>query len=47
MPDEKLIPSILYTTEGEESKKKTEEELNCEDPEKSLAEEIIKKNTSA
>ena len=44
MPEEKLTPSILYTTEAEESKKKTDEELNVPDPEKLEAEEIIKKN---
>lgn len=44
MSDEKLTPSILYTTEAEESKEKTEAELNVPDPEKSEAEEIIKKN---
>ena len=45
MPDEKLTPSILYTTEAEESKKKTEEELNTPDPEKEDAENIIHANT--
>ena len=44
MPDEKLTPSILYTTEAEESKKKTEEELNTPDPEKVDAENIIQAN---
>ena len=45
MPDEKLTPSILYTIEGEESKKKTEEELGVEDPDNTTAKEIIKKNS--
>ena len=45
MPEEKLTPSILYTTEAEESKKKTEEELNSPDPDKSIAKEIIDENT--
>jgi hypothetical protein len=44
MPDEKLTPSILYTTEAEESKKKTEEELNTPDPDKEDGENIIKAN---
>jgi len=44
MSDKKLTPSVLYTTEAEESKKKTDEELNVPDPEKSEAEEIIKEN---
>ena len=44
MQDEKLTPSILYTTEGEESKKKLEDELNVPDPELSVAEEILAKN---
>jgi len=43
-PDEKLTPSLLYTIEAEESKKKTDEELNTPDPEQAEAEEIIKKN---
>ena len=42
--DGKLIPSLLYTTEAEESKKKTDDELDVPDPEKSEAEEIIKAN---
>ena len=45
MPDEKLTPSVLYTTEAEESKKKTEEELQTPDPDKSTAEKLIKANT--
>lgn len=45
MQEEKLTPSILYTTEGEESKKKLEAELNVPDPELSVAEEILAKNT--
>ena len=32
MTDEKLVPSVLYTTEAEESKKRTEEELMVPDP---------------
>ena len=44
MSNKKLTPSLLYTTEGEESKEKTEAELNVPDPEASEAEEIIKKN---
>ena len=34
----KVAPSVLYTTEAEESKKKTEEELEVPDPEQTLAE---------
>ena len=45
MSDEKLTPSILYTTEAQESKKKTEEELKVPDPEISEAEAIINENT--
>ena len=45
MSDKKLTPSVLYTTEAEESKKKTEDELNTPDPEKSIAKEIIDENT--
>ena len=45
MPDEKLIPSILYTTEAEESKKKTEEELQVPDPDETTAEQIIEANS--
>ena len=45
MTDEKLTPSVLYTTEGEESKKKTEQELNAPDPELSVAEDILAKHT--
>lgn len=45
MPDEKLTPSVLYTTEAEESKKKTEEELQTPDPDKSTAEKLIEANT--
>jgi len=44
MSDEKLTPSILYTTEAEESKKKSEEELDAEDPEKVEAAKIIQEN---
>ena len=44
MPEEKLTPSILYTTEAEESKKKTEEELETPDPEESIAKKIIEEN---
>lgn len=45
MSEEKLTPSILYTTEAEESKKKTDEELNMPDPDEATAEEIINENT--
>ena len=45
MSDEKLTPSILYTTEGKESKKKTEEEILTPDPEESIARKIIEENT--
>ena len=45
MSDEKLTPSVLYTTEAEESKKKTDEELNADDPDETRAEEIINENT--
>lgn len=44
MPDEKLTPSLLYTTEAEESKKKTEEELATPDPDSATAEQIINEN---
>tara|TARA_E500000331_G_scaffold324950_1_gene341693 strand:+ start:3560 stop:3709 length:150 start_codon:yes stop_codon:yes gene_type:complete len=44
MPEEKLTPSILYTTEAEESKEKTEKELGVEDPDKVTAEEILERN---
>ena len=45
MSDEKLTPSILYTTEAEESKKKSDDELSIEDPDSTSAEQIIKDNT--
>ena len=45
MSDEKLTPSILYTTEAEESKEKTEAELKVPDPDEATAEEIINENT--
>ena len=45
MPDEKLTPSVLYTIEAEESKKKLEAELDVPDPKLSVAEEILAKNT--
>ena len=45
MPDEKLTPSILYTTEAEESKKKSEEELNVPDPDEKTAESAIEANS--
>ncbi len=45
MPDEKLTPSVLYTTEAKESKKKTEEELTVPDPDENIAEQIIKANS--
>tara|TARA_Y100001968_G_C18875454_1_gene489249 strand:- start:367 stop:510 length:144 start_codon:yes stop_codon:yes gene_type:complete len=44
MSEEKLTPSVLYTTEAEESKKKTEKELGVEDPDKATAEEILERN---
>ncbi len=43
MSEEKLTPSILYTTEAEESKKKAEEEMDIPDPEDETAAEIILK----
>ena len=45
MPDEKLTPSVLYTTEADESKKKTDQELSTPDPDQATAEEIIDENT--
>tara|TARA_Y100001938_G_scaffold143214_1_gene215629 strand:- start:2120 stop:2563 length:444 start_codon:yes stop_codon:yes gene_type:complete len=45
MPDEKLTPSVLYTIEAEESKKKLQAELDVPDPELSVAEEILANNT--
>ena len=45
MPEEKLTPSILYTTEAEESKKKSEEELNVPDPDEKTAESAIEANS--
>ena len=44
MSEKKLTPSILYTTEAEESKKKTDEELNIPDPERTVADSIIAEN---
>ena len=44
MSDKKLTPSILYTTEAEESKKKSEEELNTPDPDSDEAADIIAAN---
>jgi hypothetical protein len=44
MPDEKLTPSVLYTTEAEESKKKSEEDLKVPDPDKKTADKIIEAN---
>ena len=44
MSDEKLTPSLLYTTEAKESKKKTEEELAMPDPDSATAEQIINEN---
>jgi len=44
MTEEKLTPSILYTTEAEESKEKTEKELSVEDPDKATAQEILERN---
>lgn len=45
MSDEKLTPSVLYTTEADESKKKTDGEINTPDPDEATAEEIINENT--
>ena len=45
MSDEKLTPSILYTTEAKESKEKTEDELSTPDPEITIAWSAIKDNT--
>jgi hypothetical protein len=45
MPDEKLTPSLLYTTEAKESKKKSDEELATPDPEETVACKAIKDNT--
>ena len=42
--DGKLTPSVLYTTEAEESKKKSEEELNVPDPDSEEAAKIIQAN---
>ena len=42
--DGKLTPSLLYTIEAEESKKKSEEDLSTPDPDKPEAQEIIKAN---
>ena len=47
MSDEKLTPSILYTTEAEESKKKSDDDLSVEDPDEATAEKIIKENSSS
>tara|TARA_Y100001963_G_C6672852_1_gene395936 strand:- start:149 stop:346 length:198 start_codon:yes stop_codon:yes gene_type:complete len=44
--DGKLTPSVLYTTEAEESKKKTEAELNIPDPDKEDGERIIAENSA-
>ena len=44
MSEEKLTPSVLYTTEAEESKEKTEKELSVEDPDRATAAEILEKN---
>ena len=43
--DGKLTPSVLYTTEAEESKKKSEEELNIPDPDSDEAAKIIEANS--
>jgi|TARA_Y100001938_G_scaffold150831_1_gene243680 hypothetical protein len=45
MSDEKLTPSVLYTTEAKESKKKTDEELSTPDPEVTIAWSAIRDNT--
>ena len=45
MSDKKLTPSVLYTTEAKESKKKSEEELNTPDPDSDEAADIIAANT--
>ena len=47
MSDEKLTPSILYTTEAEESKKKSDDDLSVEDPDEATAERIIRENSSS
>jgi len=44
--NEKLTPSILYTSEAEESKQKTEDELEIEDPDIAEAKKIIDANLS-
>jgi hypothetical protein len=46
MSEQKLTPSVLYTTEGEESKKKSEEELSIPDPDVDKAKGIIDANTT-
>ena len=38
---ENVVPSVLYTAEGKSSKKRTEEELDVEDPEKELGIAIV------
>ena len=43
--DGKLTPSVLYTTEAEESKKKTDEELKVPDPEPTEAQRILAENS--
>ena len=45
MSDEKLNPSVLYTTEAEESKKKTEGELTVPDPDEDEARKILEANS--
>jgi len=44
MTDEKLTPSILYTTEAEESKKKSDEDLEIPDPDDETGIDIIESN---
>ena len=44
MSDTKLTPSILYTTEAEESKKKSEEEMEVPDPDDATGIDIIESN---
>jgi len=43
--DGKLTPSVLYTTEAEESKEKTDAELKIPDPEPSEAQRILAENS--
>jgi len=43
--DGKLTPSVLYTTEASESKKKSEDDLIAPDPDADDAADIIAANT--